>query len=87
MLEKIEFHFRLASSASVSEKLIFNKSRFGYLQVHLEHAAAYLLLIFLIITVVWKLHTICHDLSKGRRGKRALGRLEKVSTENCSSLT
>lgn len=51
MLEKIEFHFRLASSVSVSEKLIFYKSRLGYLQAHLEHATAYLLLVFLIITV------------------------------------
>lgn len=45
MLEKIEFHFRLASSVSVSEKLVFNKSRFGYLQAHLEHVPAYLFLI------------------------------------------
>lgn len=44
-------HFRLASSVSVSEKLIFYKSRFGYLQPHLKHATAYLLLIFLIITI------------------------------------
>lgn len=44
-------HFRLASSVSVSEKLIFYKSRFGYLQPHLKHATAYLLLIFLIITM------------------------------------
>lgn len=77
MLEKIEFHCRLVSSASVSEKLIFNKSRFGYLQAHLEHATAYLLLIFLIITVVWKLPTLCHDLSKGRRGKELWADLKK----------
>lgn len=44
-------HFRLASSVSVSEKLIFYKSRFGYLEAHLKHATAYLLLIFLIITM------------------------------------
>lgn len=74
MLEKIEFHFRLTSSVSVSEKLIFYKSRFGYFQSHLEHATAYLLLIFLIITMVRKLHILCHVLSK--RGKEsALGRL------------
>lgn len=51
VLEKIEFHFRLASSVSVFVKLIFYKSRFGYLQAHLEHETAYLLLVFLIITM------------------------------------
>lgn len=51
MLEKIEFHFRLASSVSLSEKLIFYKSRFGYLLAHHERATAYLLLVFLIITM------------------------------------
>lgn len=76
MLEKIEFHFRLASSVSVSEKLIFCKSGFGYLQAHLEHVIASLSRLFLIITIVWKLHTICHVLSKGGRGKEtALGTL------------
>lgn len=70
MLEKIEFHFRLASSVSASEKLIFYKSRFGYLQAHLEHATAYFLLVFLIITMGLETSTICHVSNKGRRGRR-----------------
>jgi hypothetical protein len=87
VLEKIEFHFRSASSVLASAKLIFYKSGLRYLQAHLEHEPAYLLLIFLIITMGLEASTICHVLSKRRGGKELWADFRKRRIKNCFSLT
>lgn len=66
---EMRLHFWLASSLSGPAKLIFHKSRFGHLQAHLEHAAAYLLLIPLITAVGLETSLVRHVARKDEERK------------------